>query len=237
LYQIAASKVINLVAPGSGTDIDELQEAETGEYVQGAEGAVQAFESGDAKKIEQIRMEIESVYQRLAKAFMYKANTRDAERVTAFELKQDAMEAETTLGGVYSSLAETWQIPLAHLLLTEVEPGALEGIVTKNLKLDMQAGIPAMGRASDVQNLLQAAQDAAAIIPVMKQLSNKVDSQKVFDLIMAGASVDTSLFYKDEETMQAEAQAAQQQAQGQEQMMQAGTMADQAQQLQQLQGQ
>lgn len=236
LYTIASTKVVNLVSPGMGADIDELQDAETGEYVQGSKESVNVFEAGDAKKLEQVRMELDGIFTRLGRAFMYKASTRNAERVTAYELKQDAMEAETTLGGVYSSLAESWQIPLAHLLLTEVNPGMLEGIVTKTIKLDMLAGIPAMGRQSDVQNLLSASQDAAAIIPTLQQLSKRIDPQKVFDLIMAGQSVDTTLIYKDEETEQAEAEAAALEAQGQQQMAAATSMADQAAQLQQLTG-
>lgn len=236
LYGIAASKVVNLVAPGLGADVDELQEAETGQYVQGAEGAVHAYEGGDAKKMEQLRMDIEGGFQRLARAFMYKANTRDAERVTAFELKQDALEAENTLGGVYSSLSASMQIPLAHVLLTEIEPGIMEGIVTKQVKLDIMAGIPALGRQADVQNLAAAAQDAAAIIPVLAQLSPRIDKERVLDVILAGQSIDTSTIFKDEETMAKEAEANQQEAAGNSQIQQSTTLADQAAQLQTLQG-
>ena len=236
LYGIAAAKVVNLVNPGMGADIDSLANAETGEYVMGSEKAVMAFEAGDANKIEQMRMEIESVFQRLAKAFMYKGSTRDAERVTAFELKQDALEAENTLGGVYSSLSAMMQVPMAHILLTEVNPGMLEGIVTKQIKLSIMAGIPALGRQTDVQNLAAAAQDAAAIIPVLAQLSNRIDKEKVLDVILAGQSVDTSTIFKSKEQMAQDAAAAAQAAQGQQQIQNSTTMADQAQQLQGIQG-
>lgn len=231
LYGIAASKVVNLVTPGLGADVDELQAAETGEYVQGAEGAVSAHEGGDAAKMEQLRIEVEGVFGRLARAFMYKANTRDAERVTAYELKQDALEAENTLGGVYSSLSASCQIPLAHILLTETDPGTMEGVVTANLKLDILAGIPALGRQADVQNLAAASQDAAAIIPVLKQLSNRVDTEKVLDVIMAGQSVDTSTIYKSEEQIAEEEAADKLEAQGNAQIQASTTMQDQADQL------
>lgn len=236
LYGINMAKVLNLVSPGMGADVDELQEAETGEYVQGSKDAVTAHESGDAAKLEQMSKEIEVTFGRLSRAFMYKGATRSAERVTAFELKQDAMEAENTLGGVYSSLSASLQIPLAHTLLTEVNPGMMEGIVTAQIKLDIIAGIPALGRQADVQNLAAAAQDAAAIIPVLTQVDKRVDGGKVFDIIMAGASVDTSVFFKDQDQQDAEAAAAKQQAQGQDQINTATTMQDQANQLQTIQG-
>jgi len=235
LYGIAMAKVVNLVAPGSGANIDELANAETGEYVAGTKEAVVAHEGGDANKLKQMSAEIESVFQRLARAFMYKGSTRDAERVTAFELKQDALEAETTLGGVYSSLSSAMQVPLAHVLLTEVDPGMMEGIVNEQIKLGIIAGLPALGRQADVQNLAAAAQDAAAIIPILTQADKRVDGAKVFDIIMAAASVDTSEFFKSEDQLAKEAEAEQQELAGLGQMQTATTLQDQANQLQAIQ--
>ena len=232
LYGIEVMKVVNLVTPGLGADIDELQDAETGEYVQGDPNSVTAHESGSADKLIAMEASIETTFTRLARAFMYKGSTRNAERVTAFELKQDAMEAETTLGGVYSSLSAAMQIPMAHTLLTEVDPGMMEGIVTEQIVLDIVAGIPALGRQADVQNLAAAAQDAAAIIPVLTQVDKRVDPEKVFDLIMAGASVDTTTLFKDADRIAEEAAAEQQVAAGQEQINTSTTMQDQANQLQ-----
>lgn len=235
LYGIELMKVINLVAPGLGADIDELAGAESGEYVQGSNGAVTAYENGDATKLQALRAELAEVFSNLARAFMYKANTRDAERVTAFELKQDALEAETTLGGTYSSLAESMQIPTAHILLTEVDQNMLEGIVTSTVELNIIAGIPALGRASDVQNLLLACQDAIAIIPPLIQTDNRIDPRKVFDMIMAGSSVDTSVLFKSAEQLKQEEAAQAQQAQGQAQMMDAASAQQTTETLQSIQ--
>lgn len=236
LYGIEACKLVNLVQPGMGSDVDELQAAETGEYVQGTKDSVVAHEGGDAGKMQQMAAGIEATFARLARAFMYKANTRNAERVTAFELKQDALEADQSLGGTYSSLSASMQVPLAHVLLAEVDAGMLEGIITKQIKLGIMAGMQALGRQADVQNLALAAQDAAAIIPVLAQLSNRIDKEKVLDVIMAGQSVDTSTIYKDADQMAAEQAAAAQEQAGNAQIAQSTTLADQAQQLQSLTG-
>lgn len=235
LYSIEMMKVVNLVAPGLGADVDELANAESGEYVSGATGSVTAYENGDGAKLQAMRAELAEVFSNLARAFMYKANTRDAERVTAFELKQDALEAETTLGGVYSSLAEAMQIPLAHILLTEADASVLEGLVTDTLELNIIAGIPALGRASDVQNLLLACQDAIAIIPGLVQIDRRIDPAKVFDMIMAGSSVDTSAFLKSKDQLAAENDAEMQKQAGQNQMMDAAAAAETTDTLQQVQ--
>lgn len=237
LYGIEIMKVVNLVAPGLGADVDELANAETGEYVQGAQGSVTAYENGDAQKLAVMRAELSEVFGNLAKAFMYKGNTREAERVTAFELQQDALEANTTLGGNYSALAESMQIPLAHILLTETDPGMLEGIVTDTVKLDIVAGIPALGRASDVQNLITAFTDAAAIAQAVAATGDRrISMQKVIDVIMAGNSFDTSLIFKTDDELQAEAQADAQIQQGQQQVVQAQAAAETVDTLQQLSG-
>lgn len=236
LYGIEACKLVNLVTPGMGADVDELQGAETGEYVQGSKESVIAHEGGDAQKMQQMEAGIEATFGRLARAFMYKANTRNAERVTAFEIKQDALEAEATLGGTYSSLSATMQVPNAHILLTEIDAGMMEGVINGSVTLDIEAGIQALGRQADVQNLASAAQDAAAIVPVFAQLSNRIDKDKLLDVIFAGQSVDTSTIYKSKDQMAKEAAASQQEAAGQQQIAQSTTLADQQQQLQAIQG-
>lgn len=145
------------------------------------------------------------------------------------------MEAETALGGVYSSLSEGWQVPMAHVLLYESKPTVLQGIISKDLRLGIMAGIPALGRAADVQNLLSATQEGAAIIPSLLQLDRRIDGAKVFDMIMAGQSVDTTILFKDEDQMRAEDEADKQQSDGQQQLLAAADASEQAQQLEQLQ--
>lgn len=235
LYAIEVMRVVHLVSSGSGTDIDDLANAETGEYVAGSKDTVSAHESGDGLKLQQVSNEIAQITMRLSTAFMYGSNTRDAERVTAYELAQQAREAETALGGVYSSLSEGWQVPMAHVLVYESKPTTLSGIISKDLKLGIQAGIPALGRAADVQNLLSATQEGAAIIPPLAQLDRRIDPAKVFDMIMAGQSVDTSILFKDAKQLAAEDEANKQMAEGQQQVLAAQDAAVQGQQLNQLQ--
>lgn len=237
LYAVEVMRVVHLVGAGSGTDIDDLANAETGEYIRGDAQSVGAHEAGDARKLEQIQTIITEVFQRLARAFMYSANTRDAERVTAYELRQQAIEAENALGGVYSSLAESIQVPLAHILMFEAKPSTLDSLIRNDMRLDIMAGIPALGRASDVQNLVLAVQEAATVVPAlaqMQQLDPRVDIKKVMDMIYEGRSVDVERIYKEQDVLDAEAQAMAQQQQGQAQMATAVDAASQLEQLNQM---
>lgn len=86
LYAIEVMRIVHLVASGSGTDIDDFAAAETGEYIAGSPDTVSAHESGDGAKLQQVSNEIAQITQRLSTAFMYGANTRDAERVDILAL-------------------------------------------------------------------------------------------------------------------------------------------------------
>ena len=221
LYAIEMMRVLNLVTPGMGADIDELATSESGEFVQGGNGAVVAHESGDARKLQAVRAELSEVFGNLARAFMWKANTRNAERVTAYELRLDAQEADNVLGGTYSALAETWQVPLAHLLLHEERPAILKNILTDDIRLDIVAGVPALGRSLELQNLLDMAADASAIMPVFTQLSKRVNPGKLFELLANLSSVDLEKIYNSEEEQRALDQAESLEQQGMTDLAQA----------------
>ena len=227
LYAVEAMRVVHLVAPGSGADIDDIATAQSGAWVPGDPQAIQVHESGDFQKLQAVTAMISELVMNLNRAFMYQAEARDSERTTATEIQMQAQEAETALGGVYSTLSGGIQFPLAHILLSEVSPEAGIGVLTGELTPDITVGIPALGRSSDVQNLLMASQELAGIVPIV-QIDQRLDPQRIVDIVLAGRSIDPdTIFFTPEELKQRqEAQAQAQQAQMQ--MMEAQTMADSA---------
>lgn len=236
LYGIEIMRVIHLVAQGGGTDIDSLITAETGEYVRGDEKSITAHEAGDAQKLQQVLEMIQTGVTTLSRAFMYQGGTRDAERVTKYELERDAREAEFVLGGTYSILSQNVQVPLANLLIWEEdEEATLAALVTKQIAPEVEAGLPALGRSADVQNLLLAVQEIAAAANLV-QLDPRADRNKVNDMIMASRSVDWKALQLSEQQQSAMSDAEEQLAAGSEQAAQATADADQLQNLQNLVG-
>lgn len=227
LYAVEAMRIIHLVAPGSGADIDDIATAQPGAWVPGDPAAIQVHEAGDSQKLQIVNAMIAELTMSLNRAFMYQAEARDSERTTATEIQMQAQEAETALGGVYSTLSGGIQFPLAHILLSEISPEAGIGVLTGELTPDITVGIPALGRSSDVQNLLMASQELAGIIPIV-QVDDRIDPQRIVDLVFAGRSIDPdTVFFTPEELKQRrEAQAQAQQAQMG--MIEAQTMADSA---------
>ena len=111
LYELESLQLLNVVDEAAGGVIDDYQEADIGDYVPGKVNAVTAYERGDYNKMVAVRNGLNEIAMRLSQAFMYTGNQRDAERVTAEEIRTIAQEAENLLGGTYSILAETLQAP------------------------------------------------------------------------------------------------------------------------------
>lgn len=209
LYQVEAMRVVHLVNPGSGTDIDQLNGAETGQYVQGNPEDIRAHESGDSVKLQQIGLEMERLEAKLAKVFQWNANTRDAERVTAAEIQQQARALDQDFGGEHSALSNTIHPPLAYLMLQELAPDLVIQAIAKNINLDMLTGVTALARSAQVQAAMEAAQEAAAIIGALAQASARISPEKIIAMCFAARGLSPSDIYKSQE----ELQAAQQQAQ------------------------
>lgn len=232
LYGIEISRLLNLVATGSGADIDDLNNAETGEYVQGDKESVHQIDGGSPQKLS-VLLEMENgTTQRLSRAFMYNGPARDAERVTMYELQLQAQEANNQLGGLFSTLAESIQIPLAVLKLRQVAPQLMAGISTGMLVPDITAGVNALGRSEEVQSLLLATQEINAIMPVLAQVDKRVNPELVLDLIYSSRSVQIDKLKYDEETMAQLNQAAATQAQGASELAQAASANDTLQSIQ-----
>lgn len=208
-YQFESLRVLHLVNPAGVFDTDSAESAPTGEYIQGDPNAVAPYEAGDAAKIQQIMLQLNEIEQRLNVAFMYTGNTREGERVTAYEISQNAQEAEQVLGGVYSQLSQNLHLPLAYLLLNEENDQIIHDINRKNLKLSILTGLQALSRSSENQNLVIACSELNATIPAFTSLglSKKWNIDAVAEMIFSANGVNFKTLQYTEEEMQQMAQA------------------------------
>lgn len=205
LYEVEMTRLVHLVLPAAGVDVDELQEAECGDYVQANGEGVVAHEGGDSRKAEVVKAEIQQLFGDLARAFMYSGNTRDAERVTATEIRANINEAQATLGDAYSNLAEVWHQRLAYLLLVEEKPDILPVLQEGGFRLDIMVGTAALNRSSQVDKLLEATLQVQQILPVLVQASKRFNGDLIIDAIFAGYGIDrASMSYTKEQLQQQE---------------------------------
>lgn len=208
-----ASKVVFLVNPNGYVDADDLQEAPNGGFVDGMEEEVTVLQVDKRADLATAQSEMADIRQRLSLAFlMHQAVQRDAERVTAAEIRSMTEELDDALGGVYSLLSVELQLPIVKLFQRRMERA-------KNLpKLPSDAGvrpvivtgIDALGRGQDLSKLDQFVAGAAEFAGP-EQLGQFVNLAEYFKRRAAALGIDTEGLVVD-----AEERAAQMQ---QEQMM------------------
>lgn len=227
-YELEALKLLHLVDPASIFDTQAAQDAVSGDYIQGRPDAVAPYEAGDYQKMLQIMNDLNQIEQRLDVAFMYTGNTRDGERVTAYEIRQNAEEAEQVLGGVYSQLSQNMHLPLAYILLHEENSEIIYEFDAENLKLNILTGLQALSRSSENQNLVIASSEMNAVIPVFMQLGlDKIyNLEIVAESILQSNGVNTKNIKYTKEQLEANAKAAEEAAA--QQNMQAQQVAQQA---------
>ena len=220
-YQVDACKVVNLVKAGAGGDIDALATAQCGQWVQADPDAVGKTQPGNVQIIAQILQDLNQIIQRLSIAFMYTSNVRDAQRVTAEEIRQKVNEADQALGGVYSQLSEGLHKPLAYLLLAEISQPMGILIMANKVQVRILTGTAALGRSNNTERLLQATQVLGVLIPALTQVSRRFNTQKIVDQTLLNYGVILDDVLKSEAQLRKEAQMQQQQMQAL-QMAQAG---------------
>lgn len=149
---LGAAKQIWAVRPGSLIRPRDLQK-ESGSIVVGDVddvGVIQANKAGDFSVAYQAASTIE---ERLSFAFLL-AHPRDAERVTAEEIRLMAGMLEDALGGVYSVLSQEFQRPLVNRYMHVLEQkNELPNLPADLVQLSIVTGIEALGRGHDLQRL------------------------------------------------------------------------------------
>jgi len=149
------AKVITLVNPNGSTNARDIAEAENGAVISGSPDEVQMLQADSRLNMQTAQQMIQELTQRLAFAFMMNtAIQRNAERVTAQEIQYMARELETSLGGLYSLLAQEFQLPMVKIFEKRMEanrqvPALPEGVTMPTVV----TGLDALGRGNDLQNL------------------------------------------------------------------------------------
>ena len=203
--------------PGSTIDIDEVVSSPTGEWLHGNIddiGVLQLERFADFKPVSEVLNEYK---RRIGQAFLINsAVRRDAERVTTVELRIDAQELETSLGGVYTMLAQTMQSPLAYRYLQEIGfPLPKEQILPQ-----IVTGLAALGRVGDLDKIKQFTE----MMQLPQVWPQAVQDRTKWDVyareVAAGLSMKMPWMMTDEEWKAKQAELAKQQQQ--QMMMQAG---------------
>lgn len=207
----AAAKVLFLVKPNGTTRMKTVAQASCGDFAQGNAEDVTVLQLNKFNDFKVAMETAQGLQQDLEAAFMMMASVqRDAERVTAEEIRTMAQALETSLGGVYSTLAQEFQLPLVQLLMDRMTAQkALPQLPKGLVKPSIVTGLDALGRGNDLTKL----QTLFAIAqPLGPQALAYIIPGDALSRACAALGIDKQGLIKDDAQVQQEQQQAQQAA-------------------------
>ena len=148
-----ASKVVFLVSPSATTKPGTLAKAGNGAIIQGRPedvGVVQVGKTADFATAANLAAQLE---KRILEAFLV-MNIRNAERVTAEEVRLTQLELEQSLGGLFSLLTVEFLVPyLNRTLLILQRSNQIPRLPKDVVRPKIVAGINSLGRGQDNESL------------------------------------------------------------------------------------
>lgn len=191
---VVLANIIFLVKPGCQTDVKTLNDAESGEYVQGEPDDITCFSADLKIQIDSLVEQQGRLERKLGSAFLlHTAVTRDAERVTAEEIRLQAAELESTLGGIYTNLSFLLQYPIARKLLNNLDPAY------KKLKVTILTGLEALSRFSDLENWKRLIMDLANMNNIPPAAAAWIKYGDLIKILAVGYALDYTKVLKTQE--------------------------------------
>lgn len=214
LSSAAAAHLLWLVNPNSVTKVSDLQNARTGAFVPGTPNDVQPLRLDKQADLSVAASTAERLETKLQRVFLLNtAAQRQAERVTAAEIRFVAQQLEDALGGSYSLMNEQLQIPLVARVMRDMErAGKLPEIPEGVVKPKIVTGLEGLGRNQELERLRIFTGAATENPALAEAFAQRVDPTAYFTRIAAAVGLDTDTLFKSPERLQQEAAQAQAQA-------------------------
>lgn len=189
----AAAKVIFLVRPNGTTNAKVIASAPN-----------LAVRAGDAADVTVLRLDkqadlsvaksmIETIERRLGYAFMLNAQVmRDAERVTAEEVRYVAQELDAALGGIYSLLSREFQLPYVNRRLFMMRKRRGMPKLPPSIQTAIVTGFAALGRGHDGDKLLRFLEKVERAAAVAAALGGKINIDELITRFAIADGIDIS---------------------------------------------
>ena len=196
----AASKVIFLVSPSSTTKPATIAKAGNGAIVQGRAEDVQVVQVGKTADFSTAAQMAQTIERRLLEAFLV-MNVRNAERVTAEEVRLTQLELEQQLGGIFSLLTVSFLIPyLDRTLLVLQRSNELPKLPKDVVRPAIVAGVNALGRGQDREALTMFVQTIAQTLGP-ESLMRFINPLEAIKRLAAAQGIDVLNLVKTEQQL------------------------------------
>ena len=152
----ASAKVIILVDPNGMTRVKTIANSPNGIVAEGKKEDVSVVQLDKFADLNVAKDVVNMISERLSFAFMLNSSVqRQAERVTAEEVRYMAGELEDALGGVYSILAVELQLPYVSQKMARLQKeGKIPPLPKGAVRPTIITGMEALGRGYDKNKLV-----------------------------------------------------------------------------------
>lgn len=151
----------------------------------------------------------ERLERSLSRAFLLNSSVqRNAERVTATEIRLLAQELESALGGVFALLRAEFQLPIVRWLLRRLKAEGRVQALPDGVEITVLTGLEALGRGQEAEKLRLAAEVAQSMFPngeALQYFDSAVMVRRIFDSF--GVPNVDALLKSEEELAQEAAEA------------------------------
>jgi hypothetical protein len=201
-----------LCNPGGTTRPEDISKSNNCDVISGNAEEVSTLQAEKFHDFQVAEKRVLVIEDRLAKAFLLTSSIqRDAERVTAEEIRYMAQELEAVLGGFYSLFAQEFQLPYVKIKITKMQkarrlPQLPKGIV----KPTIITGVEALGRGNDRTKLVNYGLTLKEMYG--EQGLGMINSSEFATRLATADGIDTKGLVPTEEELAAKAQQEQQQA-------------------------
>jgi len=202
-----AAKTLFLVNPSGYTKPEDVANAANGDAISGNEADVGVLTTDKNADFAVAYQMVSQLTERLSQAFLLH-RVRDAERVTAEEVRFNANELESSLGGVYSILAQEFQLPLIHRIMARLTAEKKIPTLPDSVHPVIVTGVDALGRFHELSKLNSFAQTMTQYYgPEVVAQWTKPD--QMAQVVAASLGLDITPVWKTPEEIQQEQQAQQ----------------------------
>mgnify|MGYP003135265885 FL=1 len=216
----ASSKIVFMVRPNSVTRKKDLAQTRNGDIITGSQDDVSVLQAQKQYDLQVVEKSIAKLEERMSYAFLlHTAIQRDAERVTAQEIRYMAEQLETAMGGIYSLLSQEFQLPLVAILMKRMEQAdEIPTLPKGTVQPTIITGIEALGRGNDLQKLREFVAEIGNLAQINPQVVQALNPDDLIKRIAIGLGIDTDGLLKSPEQLAQEAEAQAEQMEQQQAM-------------------
>jgi len=207
----ASAKLLFMVNPNGTTRARTLAESPNGAIVQGNAQDVSVLQTQKANDFRVASETIQTIKDRLGAAFLLTSSVvRNAERVTAEEIRMLSQQLEAAIGGLYSLLSTEMQLPLVNRLMEVMnKKKRLPKLPKDIINPVIITGVEALGRGNDLEKLDAFLAGASQIVGP-QAVAQYVNVGEYFKRRATSLGIKTIGLVKTDEDIQAEMQQQQQ---------------------------